>query len=129
MPTKKATAQKSSSSSGMGMGDLWKWVYLIGLIVAGLVGAFGSFLGGAQMIVGYLVLLAAILSGIFYLDPEDLLNYGVRVLLFFAVLKGFDAIPAIGTYLSGFLGGVWSFLAPASLTLLVVHFVRKHFAM
>ncbi len=135
MPTKRAS--QKSSSAGMGMGDLWKWVYVIGLIVAGLVGAFGSVLGGSATIVGYLLLLAAILSGIFYLDADDVVNYGIRVLLFFAVKAGFSVIPGaaesagqlpvVGIYLAGFFTGVWSFLAPAALTLLIVHFVRKYF--
>jgi hypothetical protein len=110
----------------MGMGSLWKWIYLIGLVVAGLVAAFNFTM--ADPYLGWLLLLAAILSGIFFLDSGDVVNFGIRVLLFFAVLKGFDAIPApIGPYLTGFFTGVWGFLAPAGLTLLIVYFWKKYF--
>jgi hypothetical protein len=124
MPAKKAAAQRAQGSD---MGNVWKWVYLIGLIVAGLAGAFAGVVSGAQPYLGYLLLLAAILSGIFFLDAEDLVNFAIRVLLFFAVVKGFDAIPAVGPYLSGFFTGVWGFLAPAGLTLLIVYFWKKYF--
>ncbi len=124
MPAKKSAPQKSQS----GMGDLWKWVYVIGLIVAGLAGLLGSTIGAVQPYLGYLLLLAAILSGIFFLDAGDVVNYGIRVLVLFAVAKAFDMIPAIGPYLSGFFGGVLGFVAPAALTLLIVYFIRKYFS-
>lgn len=125
MPAKKAASQRAQSSD-MGMGSLWKWIYLIGLVVAGLVAAFNFTM--ADPYLGWLLLLAAILSGIFFLDSGDVVNFGIRVLLFFAVLKGFDAIPApIGPYLTGFFTGVWGFLAPAGLTLLIVYFWKKYF--
>lgn len=123
MPAKKASSQRAQSGD---MGSVWKWVYLIGLIVAGLVAAFKFTV--ADPYLGWLLLLAAILSGVFFLDSADVVNFGIRVLLFFAVLKGFDLIPApVGGYLTSFFTGVWGFLAPAGLTLLIVYFWKKHF--
>ena len=125
MPAKKAASQRAQSSE-MGMGSIWKWVYLVGLVVAGLVAAFNFTV--ADPYLGWLLLLAAILSGIFFLDSGDVVNFGIRVLLFFAVLKGFDLVPApVGPYLTGFFTGVWGFLAPAGLTLLIVYFWKKYF--
>lgn len=127
MPAKKSAPQKAQPAS-TGMGDVWKWIYVIGLIVAGLAGLLGSTIGAVQPYLGYLLLLAAILSGIFFLDSGDVMHYGIRVLVLFAVQKGFDMIPAIGSYLSGFFGGVYGFVVPAALTLLVVYFIRKYFS-
>src|SRR5512146_48051 len=112
MPTKKSAPQKSQSA-GADMGGLWKWVYIIGLIVAGLVGLLGASVGAVQPYLGWLLLLAAILSGIFFLDSGDVTHYGIRVLVLFAVQKAFDMIPAVGPYLSGFFGGVFGFVAAA----------------
>ena len=90
MPAKKAASSRAQSSD-MGMGSIWKWVYLIGLVVAGLVAAFNFTM--ADPYLGWLLLLAAILSGIFFLDSGDVVNFGIRVLLFFAVLKGLRLDP------------------------------------
>lgn len=126
MPAKKsapATQRTSSSNSGWAM-----WVFLIGLIVAGLAGAFASFVTPVQPYLGWLLLLAGILSGIFFLDSGDVVNFAIRFLLLGAVWKALDAVPAVGPYFSGFFGGVFGFLMPVGLTLLVVYFWKKYFA-
>ena len=126
MPAKKsapASQKTSSSNSGWAM-----WVFLIGLIVAGLAGALASFVTPVQPYLGWLLLLAGILSGIFFLDSDDVVNFAIRFLLLGAVWKALDAVPAVGPYLSGFFGGVFGFLMPVGLTLLVVFFWKKYFA-
>ncbi len=125
MPAKKSASKSQASSADMGA--VWKWIYVIGLIVAGLAGLLGASLGSVQPYLNYLLLLAAILSGIFFLDAGDVVNYGIRALVLFAVQKAFDLIPTVGPYLSGFFGGVFSFVAAAALTLLIVYFIRKYF--
>jgi hypothetical protein len=124
MATKKAQAKKSE---GMDSSGIWMWVYLIGVILAGLVGAFASVAAPAQPYLTWLLLLAGILSGIFFLDSEDVVNFAIRFLLLVAVQKGLEAVPAVGTYFSGFFGGVVTFLIPVGLTLLVVYFWKKYF--
>ncbi len=124
MPTKKSAPQKTQAASA-GMGDVWKWVYVVGLVVAGVVGAFKF--TAAEPYLGWLLLLAGILAAIFFLDSEDIVHFAIRVLLLFAVAKGFEAIPVVGPYLSGFFGGVLIFLMPVGLTLLIVYFWKKYF--
>ncbi len=129
MPSKKATSASNSAS-----GVEWaKWVYLIGIIVAGLLGAFGRFLpmgGPAGMVISWLLILAGILSGLFFLDSEDVVNFGIRVLLLFAVKEALS--PAVigsfnlGQYVTGFFTGVYDFLLPVGLTLLVVYFWKRY---
>ncbi len=122
---KKSQPQKAESSSS----GVWMWVYVIGLIVAGLVSAFKF--TAADPYLGWLLLLAAILSGIFFLDSEDIVNFGIRFLLFAAVTAGFKALVFgsfdLGSYLTGFFMGVLGFLTPAALTLLIVYFWKKYF--
>jgi hypothetical protein len=126
MPAKKsALAPKAQGSN-----DWAKWVYLVGVIVAGLLGAFGKVLNlSAQisMVVSLVLILAGILAGIFFLDSGDVVNFGIRVLLLGAVSKALDSVPAIGTYISGFFGGVFNFFLPVGLTLLVMYFWKKYF--
>jgi hypothetical protein len=127
MATKKASAKQDTA---MGSNDWAKWVYLIGVIVAGLLGAFGGMLGlGADInnIISLVLILAGILAGVFFLDSGDVVNFGIRFLLLSAVAGALGAVPAVGTYLSGFFGGVVIFLGPVALTLLVMYFWKKYF--
>ena len=122
MPAKKSAPAKFSSN------DWAKWVYLIGVIVAGLAGAFASFISPVQPYLNWLLLLAGILSGVFFLNSNDVVNFAIRFLLLGATAKALDMIPAIGPYFSGFFGGVFSFLMPVGLTLLVMYFWKKYFS-
>ena len=119
MPTKKAASKGSSNA-------VWMWVYVIGVVVAGLIGAFP--MAALQPWLGYLLLLAGILSGIFFLDSDDVVNFGIRYLLLAAVAGALSAVPAVGSFVTGFFGGVVGFLGPVGLTLLVVYFWKKYFS-
>ncbi len=100
-----------------------KWFYLIGILIAALAGLFGY-----QANWLYLVLvLFAILAGIFYMDAEDLVNAGIRYLVFLAAKSAFDGIPAVGSYLAGMFTAIAMFLAPVFLTALIVRFFKKFF--
>jgi len=125
MPTKKSASSRASSGSS---GEWAKWVYLIGVIVAGLAGAFASLVGSIQQPLSWILLLAGILSGVFFLDAGDVVNFAIRFLLLGATAKALDMIPAVGPYFSGFFGGVFSFLMPVGLTLLVMYFWKKYFS-
>ena len=126
MPAKTSSAKVQTQARMSDPNVLWKWVYLIGLLVAGLVAAFS--ITALDPYLGWLLILAGILSGIFFLDSGDVVNFGIRFLLLFAVSNALGAIPVIGPIFSGFFGGVVAFLGPVSLTLLVMYFWRKYFA-
>lgn len=127
MATKKSSSKQQSQPKAADSNALWKWVYLIGLLVAGLVAAFSITVLDPYL--QWLLILAGILSGIFFLDSGDLVNFAIRFLLLGAVWKALDLVPVAGPYLSGFFGGVLGFLAPVGLTLLVMYFWRKYFTM
>jgi hypothetical protein len=127
MATKKAPAKQDTAGSS---NDWAKWVYLGGVIVAGILGAIGGMLGlGGDVgnIITLVLILAGILAAVFFLDSDDVVNFGVRFLLLSAVAGALGAVPAVGTYLSGFFGGVVAFLGPVALTLLVMYFWKKYF--
>ncbi len=122
MPTKKASPAKQE----MGSNGWAKWVYLGGVIVAGLVSAFG--ITAADPYLQWVLILAGILAGIFFLDSGDVVNFGIRFLLLSAVAGALGSVPTVGTYVSGFFGGVVAFLGPVGLTLLVMYFWKKYFS-
>ncbi len=105
------------------MGDIWKWVFVVGAIVAGLAGAF-SF---QNQILTWILILAGVLVGLLWRNTDDLTGFGIRYLLLFAVAKALDAVPAVGPILSGFFTGFVGFLGPVALATLVMYFVRKYF--
>jgi uncharacterized membrane protein len=105
------------------MKNLFKWVYLIGLLVA-VVAALVSFSAGWFTT---LLILVGILVGIFYFDSGDIVNQGVRFLVLSVVAASCEKFIAIGPYLTGIFTAVVGFLGPVLLTVLVMHFVRKYF--
>ena len=105
------------------MKSLFKWVYLIGLLVA-VIAALVSFSAGWFTT---LLILAGILVGIFYFDSGDVVNQGIRYLVLVAVFASLDKFLGIGSYLTAIFGAVVAFLGPVLLTVLVMHFVRKYF--
>jgi uncharacterized membrane protein len=121
MPAKKATQRKSQSSD---IDDIWKWVFVIGVLVAGVAGAIGF----ANNILTWLLILAGILVGLFWRDTEDLKGFGIRYLLLYAVAGSLSAIPALGGILTGFFQGFVGFLGPVALATLFMYFWKKYFA-
>lgn len=122
MATKKSQSKAQAkpaampqASAGMDSRTTWRWVYVLGGLVAALAGAFSfenQFLTWALMLVGVLV-------GWFYGDTEDLTNTGVRYLLLAAVYNALATVPAVGTIITGFVGGFLGFLGPMMLALLL----------
>ena len=99
-----------------------KWLYLIGLLIAGIAGLFSLSYTWLSLI----LVIMGILAAIFFLDSEDVVNFAIRFLLLFAVASALNAVPAVGPYITGMFTAVVAFLAPVALTLLVVHFVKKY---
>jgi len=104
------------------MKTIGKWLFLIGLLVAvivGLVGFTAAWLTWILVIVG-------ILAGVMYFDPDDVAHMGIRYLVLVATAAVFSVLGQIGSYLTGIFTAAAAFLGPVVLTVLVVWFVRKH---
>ncbi len=119
-----APAPMMAQSSGMGMDSAWKWVYALGAVVAGVAGAIAF----KNDILTWILILVGVLLGWFYFDAEDVEHYGLRFLILFAAQAALSAVPAVGAYITGFVGGVFSFLGPIVLTMLVHFFWNKRIA-
>ena len=101
---------------------LFKWLFILGGVIAGLANTFSfqnEYLISALMLVGIFV-------GIFYFDSNDVINIGLRYLIFAAVANSIGGFYKIGFYLNGFLVGFSYYLGPIVLTLLIVYFVKTY---
>ncbi len=125
MPTKNtASPQKTQEKSMLNEWHwLFKWLFILGGVIAGLANTFAfqnEFLISALMLVGILV-------GLFYFDSADVINIGLRYLIFIAVASSLGGFYKIGPFLNGFFTGFSYYLGPIVLTLLIVYFVKKYF--
>lgn len=101
---------------------LFKWLFILGGVVAGVVNMYGfqnEFLITALMVVGIVV-------GLFYFDSDDVINIGLRYLIFTAVANSVGGFYVVGPYVNGFLTGFAYYLGPIVLTLVIVYFVKKY---
>jgi hypothetical protein len=123
MPAKKA-ARKSSSSD---MNAVWMWVYAIGTVVAAFLGGFAF----QNDIVTLVLIIVAVLLGLFYFDPEDFTHFGIRVVALFVAKEGLSLIPMmapLGSFFSGFFNGWLGFLYPIVLAQAVRFFWERRIA-
>ena len=98
------------------MKTIGKWAYLVGLVVAiltGLIGYSASWLGWVLMVL-------AVVAGLFFMDTSELTNYGVRYLTLFAVTAAFNAFPVVGPYVTAIAHAMVGFFGYIILTVLLV---------
>lgn len=121
----KSTAKSAKSGEPKILEDwrwFFKWLFILGGVAAGVINMLAlqnEFLISALMLVGIVV-------GIFYFDSNDLINVGLRYLIFAAVANSVGGFYVIGPYLNGFLTGFAYYLGPIVLTLVIVYFVKKY---
>jgi hypothetical protein len=123
MATKKAQSKGSSSDD---MGAMWKWLYVAGVVVAGLMGTGLLPILGSDL-VKWILLLVGLLVGFFYFDSADVMNFGLRYLILGAVATAAASFIGIGAYVGGFLGGFYAFLGPVVFAQIVTFFAKKYF--
>ena len=101
---------------------LFKWIFIIGGLIAGVTNAIAfqpDYLIWTLMVVGVIV-------GAFYFDSDDLINIGLRYMIFGAVANAVGGFYMIGSYLGAFFLGFFYFLGPVVLTIVIVYFVKKY---
>jgi hypothetical protein len=100
----------------MNMKTIGKWSYLVGLVVVILTALFSY---SADWL-GIVILVLAVVTGLFLGDTNELTNYGVRYLALFAVAAAFDAFPFVGPYVTTIAHAMLGFFGPIVLTVLFV---------
>jgi len=110
---------------------LFKWLFILGGITAGVMNVLVAntilspdaqyqYIVTALMTVGIIV-------GIFYFDSNDVVNIGLRFMIFSAAANSLSGFAKLGNYLAPFFMGFAYFLGPVVLTVVVVYFVKKYF--
>jgi len=101
---------------------IFKWLFILGGLTAGVTNALAfqpDYLIWTLMVVGVIV-------GIFYFDSDDLINIGLRYIIFGAVANAVGGFYKIGSYLGAFFLGFFYYLGPVVLAVVVVYFVKKY---
>ena len=107
----------------MDMKSLGKWFYLVGIVVAMVVGLLGF---SAEWLTWVLMILG-VLAGIFYADTDDVVNRGIRYIALAAVAGTLNGFIFVGPYITGLATGAVSFLGPVLLTSLAIRFWKVAF--
>ncbi len=100
----------------MDMKTIGKWSYLIGLLVA----IITALIGYSADWLGIVLIVLAILTGLFLGDTDELTNYGVRYLTLVVVAAALNAIPFLGPYVTTIAEAMLGFFGPIVLTVLFV---------
>ncbi|MBI5944889.1 MAG: hypothetical protein HY864_11020 [Chloroflexi bacterium] len=128
--TNQPKVESEASAAAANWNFLFKWLFILGGLTAGVLNALivnevitvddqYSYIVSALMVVGILV-------GIFYFDSDDLINIGLRFMIFGAAANSINGLYKIGVYLAPFFMGFAYYLGPIVLTLVVVYFVKKY---
>ena len=132
MATKKAPSKAPAASAPAASNDMsamWKWLYVAGVVVAGIMGmnlAFLAFLNGP--IVSWILLVVGLLVGFLYFDSADVQNFGLRYLILFAAATAATGwVAPLGQYVGGFLTGFYMFLGPVVVAQIINYFWKKYF--
>jgi hypothetical protein len=126
MATKKSEQSETIKQSTQLATDwkfILKWLFILGGLTAGVTNALSiqpDYLIWGLMFVGIVV-------GVFYFNSDDLINIGLRYLIFGAVANAIGGgFGDIGAYLGAFFLGFFYYLGPLVLTVIVVYFVKKY---
>ena len=122
-PVKTAAVSAPAATSSSGNTDLWKWLYVASILIASVAGAVGF----QNNILSIILALIGILVGLFYFNPDDLMNFGLRYLIVSAAASSLSAFPVVGGYITGFFTAFAAFLGPIVLTLAFRFFWKKYF--
>ncbi len=106
---------------------LFKWLFVIGGIATGVVNALAinpdftipSFLIWVSVAIGIIV-------GLFYFNSDDLINVGLRFMIFSAAARSLPGESELVAYATAFFLGFSFYLGPIVLTIAVVYFVKKY---
>lgn len=120
-PEKRASKKEQTS----GMDTFWKWLYALGMLVAGVTFALGL---NSLMIVNGVLVVVAVLVGLFYFNYEEIGDFGLRTLILFFAKEGLGMVPAVGGFITGFFSGWVFFLFPVVLMMALRFFWHKRIA-
>ena len=119
-PSKTASKKAQTSSTD----TVWMWLYALGMVVAGVAGG----LGFQNDILTWVLLLVAVLVGLFYFNYEEIGEFGLRAVILYFAQAALGMVPVVGGFISGFFGGWVFFLFPVVLMMALKFFWHKRLA-
>lgn len=107
---------------------LLKWLFILGALTAGVTYALSPDTGTYQpQALIWTLMIIGIVVGIFYFDSDDVINIGLRYLIFGTVVGAVENLYFVGIHITNFFLGIRLYLGPIVLTVVVVYFVKKYF--
>lgn len=104
-----------------------KWLFIVGGIATGVVNALA--INPDFKIPGNLIwasVAIGVLVGIFYFSSDDLINIGLRFMIFSAAARSLPGESEFVAYATAFFMGFSFYLGPIVLTVAVIYFVKKY---
>lgn len=104
-----------------------RWLFVIGGIATGVVNALAG--NPDYTIPDFLIWIfvtIGVIVGIFYFNSDDLINIGLRFMIFTAAARSLPGNSEIISYITAFFLGFSFYLGPIVLTLAVLYFVKKY---
>ncbi len=107
---------------------LLKWLFILGALTAGVTYALAPDTGTYQpQALIWTLMIIGIVVGIFYFDSDDVINIGLRYLIFGTVVGAVENLYFVGIHITNFFLGIRLYLGPIVLTIVAVYFVKKYF--
>ncbi|MBM3144378.1 MAG: hypothetical protein FJ010_05260 [Chloroflexi bacterium] len=100
-----------------------KWFYIVGIVVAMLASVLEFSAGWLT----WVLMILGVLAGLFYADPADVVNRGIRYLALVAVAGVFTEFIFVGPYVTALATGAATFLGYVLFTSLAYHLFKKFF--
>lgn len=99
----------------MNMGEIGKWSFIAGILLAILIGALGFMLADYLSSVSMILILLGIVVGLLNVTSKQTYDFLVAsIALLLAGAAGFETLPMVGAYLGPILSYIGSFVAPAA---------------
>lgn len=99
----------------MNMGDIGKWSFIAGILLAILIGALGFMLADYVSSVSVILILLGIVVGFLNVTSKQVYDFLVAAIaLLLAGAAGLETLPMVGEYLGPILSYIAAFVAPAA---------------
>lgn len=136
MPTTKKAAEESNETMTMDSYTIGRWVFLVGLVLAIIIGLIPSnlilswFPSNADLvyqIISVVLLLCGFVGGLFLISKEEESHFVILSVGIYVFYQALGNIPTVGDYLTGMFGAVTSLFLSAAIVAIFVRNVISWF--
>ncbi len=92
------------------------WAFIIGIVIAIVLGLFGGAMTEIQTWIAYLLIVIGLIVGLANIKQKEVHNFLLAALALLTVgAAGLQTIPMLGSYIDSILKNIVAFVAPATL--------------